>query len=162
MKKFTSAIFVLAIIGAAISAFLYVQHIGLYSTEICEINATFDCKSVDSSAYSEIYGVPISLMGIIGYGLMALGALLKLLDKKSDRGLDWFLLLSIGGGFAFSLYLTSIEAFVLHAWCIFCVAQQFIILIMFVLAVMVFRKSPHIKTLKEEPKPENYDGESNR
>jgi len=160
MKKIAAAIFVLALLGAAISAFLYVQHIGLYSTEICEINASFDCKTVDSSPYSEIYGVPISLLGMIGYALMALGALLKMLDKKSDRGLDWFLLLSVGGGLAFSLYLTSIEAFVLHAWCIFCVAQQIIILIMFILVVACCWSGRRMKNLKK-PKPEDYDGESN-
>lgn len=153
MKKLVGVIFILALIGVGISAFLYVQHIGLFSTEICEINATFDCASVDQSPYSEIFGVPISLLGILGYGLMALGAFLKLLDKKDDRGLDWFLLLTIGGGFAFSLYLTSIEAFVLHAWCIFCLAQQVIILVMFILAVIMFKK---------EPKPETYDRESDR
>lgn len=138
MKKISGAIFILALAGVGISVFLYLQHIGAYSTEICEINATFDCRTVDQSPYSEIYGVPISLLGIIGYGLLLLGALLKFFDRQGDRGLDLFLAAAATGGLAFSLYLTGVEAFILRAWCVFCLSQQVIMLVIFILAVLLY------------------------
>ncbi len=156
MKKLALAIFILAFLGAGISLFLYIQHIGFFSTEICEINATFDCKSVDQSVYSEIFGIPISLLGIIGYTLMMIGAFLKFVDKKKDRGLDYFIMIVTAGGFAFSLYLTSIEAFVLKVWCIFCISSQIVMLAIFILAMLLFIRGRHDIIQTEEIKPESY------
>ena len=76
---------------------------------------------------------------------MALGALVKLFDKSDDRGLNVFLLIASGGGLAFALYLTAMEAFVLHAWCLYCVAQQIDILIIFILALVLFFKENKVE-----------------
>jgi len=141
MKKgLTIAVMILALIGVGISGYLYSLHGGDFSDKACEINETFSCSVVDQSPYSEIYGVPVSLLGIIGYGLLALAALMKLFDKKGDRGLDWFLVLASAGGLAFAMFLTAIEAFVLHAWCLYCVFQQIDIILIFILVLVLFFK----------------------
>ena len=146
MKRGLSiAILVLALIGVGISGYLYSIHGSDFSDKACEINQTFSCGAVDQSPYSELYGIPVSLLGIIGYGLMALGALVKLFDKSDDRGLNVFLLIASGGGLAFALYLTAMEAFVLHAWCLYCVAQQIDILIIFILALVLFFKENKVE-----------------
>ncbi len=141
-KGLAIAIMILALIGVGISVYLFSMHGTDMSDKACEVNATFSCQTVDQSEYSEIFGIPVSLLGIIGYGLLALGALMKALDKAGDRGLDWFLLLTSVGGMAFALYLTAIEAFVLHAWCLYCVAQQIDILLILILVLILFFKQP--------------------
>jgi len=149
MKRGLSiAIIILALIGVGISGYLYSLHGSDFSDKVCEINATFSCGAVDQSSYSELYGIPVSLLGIIGYGLLALGALVKIFDKTGDRGITLFILLASVGGLGFALYLTAVEAFVLHAWCLYCVVQQIDILIIFVLALVLFFKERHdiIKT----------------
>lgn len=138
MKKIAASILVFSVIGFGISFYLYLLHIGSAESAICQINATFDCQTVENSPYSLTFGIPNSILGMIGYGLMTLGALMKLLQKKHDAGTNLFLLLAALGGLGFSLYLTGIEAFVLQAWCIFCIASQVVMLVVFGLVVTLF------------------------
>ena len=139
-RRLAIVIMILALIGVGISSYLFAHHGTDMSEAACEINATFSCQTVDQSAYSEIYGIPVSLLGIIGYGLLVLAALMKFLDKAGDRGLDWFLLLISAGGLAFALYLSAIEAFILNTWCLYCLAQQIDIILIFILALVLFFK----------------------
>ncbi|MFH1142180.1 MAG: vitamin K epoxide reductase family protein [Candidatus Uhrbacteria bacterium] len=139
-------IMILALIGVGISVYLFSIHGSDMTGKACEINSTFSCGTVDQSEYSEIYGIPVSLLGIIGYGLLALAALVKIFDKVGDRGIDWFLLLASLGGMGFALYLTAIEAFVLDAWCLYCVAQQIDIAIILVLVVVLFWKERRVES----------------
>lgn len=139
-KGLAIAIMILALIGVGISGYLFSMHGQDLSDRACEINAIFSCGAVDQSPYSEIVGIPVSLLGIIGYGLLALAALAKIFNKTGDRGLDWFLLLTASGGMAFALYLTAIEAFVLHAWCLYCIFQQIDIIFIFILVLVLFFK----------------------
>ena len=136
-------IMILALIGVGISVYLFSIHGTDMTGKSCEINETFSCGTVDQSVYSEIFGIPVSLLGIIGYGLLAIAALIKFLDKTRDRGLDWFLLVASIGGMGFALYLSAIEAFVLDAWCLYCVAQQIDIALILVLVLILFFKKQH-------------------
>jgi vitamin-K-epoxide reductase (warfarin-sensitive) len=141
MKKSLSIIIVvLSLIGVGFSAYLFSIHGADMAGKACEINSTFSCQTVDQSEYSEIFGIPVSLLGIIGYGLLALAALAKFFDKTGDRGIDRFLLLASVGGMGFALYLTAIEAFVLHAWCLYCVGQQIAIALILILVLVLFFK----------------------
>ena len=90
----------------------------------------------------QLVGVELKnkILGIIGYGLLALAALAKFFDKTGDRGIDRFLLLASVGGMGFALYLTAIEAFVLHAWCLYCVGQQIAIALILILVLVLFFK----------------------
>ena len=55
-------------------------------------------------------------------------------------------------GAGFSLYLTDIELFVLHAICVYCFTQQILIVIIFVLSLIALKTSLH-----EHIKPKNTD-----
>jgi len=154
MKKIAVLILILSCVGVGISLYLYLMRIEAVSSAVCQVDAVFDCMTVDKSPYAVTFGIPNSILGMVGYGLMALGALWKIFDKKEDRGIDWFLLLVTLGGLGFSLYLTSIEAFVLHAWCIFCVASQVVMLAIFALTLVVFFNGKERIGESSELKPE--------
>ncbi len=132
--KLLRTVVVLAVIGVLVSLYTYLYKIGVVDADFCNVNSTLDCASVNASEYSEFLGIPVALLGVIGYGFMALAAWLKS-RNLTDKGLAWFLRAVVLGGFLFSLYLTGIEAFVLHAWCLLCVASQ---LIMLAIAVVTF------------------------
>jgi uncharacterized membrane protein len=91
-----------------------------YSTETqpCSINEKWDCGIVNHSPYAEIASIPVATIGIAGYLLIGVLALMR------RRGL---LLLAALTGMAFALYLTNIEAKVLGVWCLYCVISQAII-----------------------------------
>ncbi len=157
MKKIAATIFMFSLIGIGTSLYLYLIHISAADAAICQVDATFDCKTVDNSPYAITFGIPNSVLGMVGFGLVALGSLWKILEKKRDPGIDLYLLLVTLGGFGFSLYLTGIEAFVLHAWCIFCLASQAVMLAIFILTVILFIKGRSVSIINQP----SYDEESN-
>src|ERR1017187_8866110 len=99
-----------------------------YSTETapCSINEKWDCGIVNHSPYAEIRGVPVAAVGIAGYVLIGILAMLR------RRG--WMLAAALIG-MAFALYLTNIEARVLGVWCLYCVISQGIIAVVTLLSI---------------------------
>ena len=82
---------------------------------------------MNQSPYAELSGVPVAVLGILGYLAIALLA----------AGRRYRLTLAFAlGGLAFSLYLTHVEAHVLGVWCIYCVASLVVISIT-VLAALI-------------------------
>lgn len=115
----------LAIAGIIVSGLAWHVH---YSTETqpCSINEKWDCGIVNHSPYAEIRGVPVATIGIAGYLLIGVLALMR------QRAL---LLLAALAGMAFALYLTNIEAKVLGVWCLYCVISQAVIAAITLLAI---------------------------
>jgi len=95
-------------------------------TSPCSINEKWDCGIVNKSPFAVFLGVPVAIIGIAGYLLLAVLAL---------RRAWWLLLLFAMGGLVFSLYLTRIEWKVLEIWCIYCVINVFTIAFLTLLAL---------------------------
>jgi uncharacterized membrane protein len=107
----------LALAGLIVSSLALQVHYST-GTEPCSINERWDCGVVNHSTFAEIDHIPVAAIGIAGYLLLALLALLR------RRGL-LFLAALLGLGFA--LYLTHIEKDILQVWCLYCVISQAII-----------------------------------
>ena len=95
-------------------------------TAPCSINEKRDCGIVNHSPYAEVRGVPVAAIGVMGYLVIGVFAMLR------RRGL---LLAAALVGTAFALYLTNIEARVLGVWCLYCVISQGIIALLTLLAI---------------------------
>ena len=135
MKKLSIAVFILSLLGVAISSYSLSLHTQDSST-FCNISATFNCDIVNKGVYSEIGGIPVALFGIIGYAVLAVGSLLMTRKKV------WFTLTLIAGliGFVFALYLTSIEVFTLKTYCIVCLSSQAVILLIMIVLIVFYRR----------------------
>jgi vitamin-K-epoxide reductase (warfarin-sensitive) len=121
--RFTAPIVLLAIIGLALSAVSLVAHYRTTPTEFCDIGETFNCDIVNRSVYSEIFNVPVALIGAIGYA-----ALIVLAVVRRAAALPSILLFAGAAlGLGFSLYLTYVEARILFVWCILCLSSLGII-----------------------------------
>jgi uncharacterized membrane protein len=66
-----------------------------------------------------VFGLPVALLGIVGYSLIL--ALATAYRNKAETPV--ILLITSLAGLGFSLYLTYVEGFVLHAWCILCLTS---------------------------------------
>ncbi len=130
MRKWLWAIIILSIVGLAVASYSFFHNQGLASGEFCAIGDTFDCDVVNKGPYSKIFGIPVSLIGIVGYAFLGAAAYLKMRDLK-DGLTTMFLLGSAAVGFGFTLYLTSLEAFVLETWCLLCLTSQAIMALIF-------------------------------
>lgn len=126
----------LALFGVVLSTYSLAHKTGFTSGAICNISNTFSCDIVNQGPYSEIYGLPVAALGVVGYALLFIGALMKM-KNPHDKGLSLFILLASYGGLAFALYLTSLEAFVLYAWCIVCLLSQATIASLAVLSSLI-------------------------
>ena len=131
----------LAFLGVADSIYLLVLK---YTQAEVMCIGNHGCLTVNNSSYSMIYGIPVSLIGILGYLCIA-GTLF--LENRLKFFKEQGALLVFGEalvGVIFSAYLTWIEISVLHAACPFCVGSAVIIFLIFILAVVRLIKQPNI------------------
>lgn len=111
------------VIGFCVSTYLYLSSL-LNVPIACPIIDSTSCMKVNDSTYSRFLGMPVSLLGIIGYSMLLIN--LPLIDKR------WGFLsfcLMIMCALAFSVYLMTVSIFVIKALCIWCAVSAGIICI---------------------------------
>jgi uncharacterized membrane protein len=119
------AVPILALIGIGISIYLG-------SVEASGVDAVCgpvgDCNAVQQSEYASILGLPIGVLGVIGYAVLLGGWLVARL--AGGRIADFGIILAAAvaaGGTLFSTYLTFLEPFVIGATCLWCLTSAVII-----------------------------------
>jgi uncharacterized membrane protein len=123
----------LALIGVLISGYLVWSEVTNVAT-ICPQTGGFNCDLVQNSIYSRVGPIPVAVLGLAGYLAILLGLMLEtrvLLLVERGRLIMFGLTLI---GFLFSLYLTAMEAFVLHAWCVWCVGSAITMTLLFIVS----------------------------
>jgi vitamin-K-epoxide reductase (warfarin-sensitive) len=113
------AVALTAVAGAMVSSVSLDHHYRTSKTAFCDFAESFNCDLVNRSSYSVVLGVPVALIGILGYLLIL--ALATIYRDKAET--PFMLLVASVGGLAFAFYLTYIEKFVLGAWCILCLGS---------------------------------------
>ena len=130
-------IMALAVVGVYLAVRALQIH---YSTGLtpCSINDVWDCGVVNRGPYSVIYGVPVALIGVIGYSFLLVMEALK----------KWRVMaVAAVGALGFSLYLTHLEASVIQAWCEYCVGSLITISLITLLAIIqvIVRRRPRAR-----------------
>ena len=134
------AIVLLALVGLLVATYLWLYKIGVLGELQC---GTGSCEAVQASRYAELFGIPVAFYGVAGYAtLMALGLAALQPRFAGDRRAVVLLATLATVGFAFSLYLTAIELFVLHEICRWCVVSAVIMTAIWVLSIMGLRSRP--------------------
>jgi uncharacterized membrane protein len=124
-RRLRIAVGALALAGLGVAGYLtWVHYADL--DPVC-VGGGGGCERVQSSDYAELAGVPVALLGLIGYG-----AILASLAIPGDPGRFAGALLALAG-FGFSAWLTYVELFEIDAICQWCVASA---VIMTALAVL--------------------------
>jgi len=119
-------VIVLAALGIAVAAYLAnVETTG--NAAVC--GPVGDCNAVQESEYAEVLGVPIGVLGVIGYA--AIGVLW--LASRIARGTladASLVLIGVGAwlGTLFSIYLTFLEPFVIGATCMWCITSALVMM----------------------------------
>lgn len=121
---------VLAVVGLAIASYLtYVHYAGIKPA----CTAGESCTKVQTSVYSKLAGVPVALIGLLGY-IAILSSLLLPEGENARLATMAFTLI----GFGFSAYLTYRELFSIHAICEWCASSAGIMTVMMCLSVWRF------------------------
>ncbi len=98
-----------------------------------------DCETVNNSRYAAVGGVPVALIGAVGYLLILF---LLLLDRPGGNPKEAVRFALFGvtlAGTVYSAYLTYLEFFVLQAVCPFCVVSALVMVGLFVLSLIRLR-----------------------
>ncbi len=136
---------VLATVGLGTASYLTFLHFSETSTSFCIIGS--DCDIVRHSKYSQVLGVPVALIGALGYiGILAL-ALIPL--KSNTKVLALFVLSLVG--FAYSAYLTYLEVFSLGALCSWCLISFAAISLIFLVGLALMSRFRNLLTGKSRP-----------
>jgi uncharacterized membrane protein len=128
----------MSLIGLFVSAYLYLYKIGRIGTLAC---GSGGCETVQASSWSRVAGVEVALVGVLGYAALLVVALIALQPAFAGRRWPPSLLFIIAAiGMLFTIYLTSLELFVIRAICRWCVGSAAIITSIFVLALLEQRR----------------------
>ena len=118
---------VIAVLGLAVSGYLLFA----YQTAGPMVCLTeHGCEAVRASRFSVVLGLPVPLYGVFYY--FGLGVLAALWDPQGRRLHLWLRILT-GAGLAGSAWLTYLEAFVIKAWCSWCVTSAVLTVVAFLL-----------------------------
>jgi uncharacterized membrane protein len=123
---------VLSLVGVLISVYLTLHKFGMIGSLVC---GTGSCETVQSSKWAVFMGVPVPLVGLVGYLVLLVIALLGLQPERRGGAIPWLLFLLADIAFTFTLYLTYLEAFVIHAWCRWCLVSAALVTLIWLAAL---------------------------
>jgi uncharacterized membrane protein len=139
LSRITIALIAFTIIGLLVSIYMTIYKI-TSNDSMCI--GSKDCSVVNQSRYSEIYGIPVAVVGALGYAAILAVILLERnpgFFKQNGTMLLFGLSLT---GFLFTLYLIFLETTLIKAYCPFCITSQAAMIIIFILSVIRVVRQP--------------------
>lgn len=137
LRRILGAVAALSVVGLSISVYLTSIYL---SGGVALCLGSGGCSTVQASPFAWILGIPIPTLGAAAYVLVILLSLLALRDSERQEAV----LLALFGfalvGLLFSAYLTILELFVIHAICLWCVASAVVMVAVFALTAMAWRR----------------------
>jgi uncharacterized membrane protein len=118
----------LAAAGLLLSAYLTWVHFAQVAP-VC-VGGSGGCETVQSSRYATVLGVPVAVLGLVGYAGLLFSAVLR-----GELGVYLGFMIALVGTL-FSAYLTYLEVFVIHAICQWCVASAAIMVAALICAAL--------------------------
>jgi uncharacterized membrane protein len=129
----------LALLGLAVS--IYMTIFKLTDNErMCLGNG--GCSKVNSSAYAEVYGIPVAVVGIGGYAVIAALVFMEDRNKFLEQNGTMLVFGLTLIGFLFTLYLVYVELALIKALCPFCVTSQITMTLLFILSIIRLARQP--------------------
>lgn len=119
---------VLASIGLALSAYLTYVHYNIDAL-VC---GTGGCELVQTSEYSEMFGLPIAIFGIVLFVALIFGIVLRELRPEFNDVISTGVLMILLTAVLYWGYLTYLELYVIHAVCQWCVATSIATLLLLI------------------------------
>lgn len=129
---------VLALGGVFVSAYLTLYKLGYIGQLSCSIGS---CETVQLSKWAKFLGLPVAAWGVAYYvAVLATAIAGTLPDFTESRRVSAILLAEAILGFLFTAYLTSLEAFVIHAYCIYCLGSAALVTLILIASVLEYRE----------------------
>ena len=121
-QSITIVSLVLSLTGLALSAYLTYVHYNLDAL-VC---GTGGCELVQTSEYSEMFGVPIALFGLLMFAVLAGAIVLRAVRPDLAEYISTGIVMILVAAIVYWAYLTWLELNVIHAVCQWCVATSIV------------------------------------
>ncbi len=142
--RYRQAIALLALVGLFVALYLWLHALGFGGAIKC--GASGGCETVQTSQWAVFLGLPVAFYGVVGYLAILVVAIVALRPVAlSQPRWSKSLVLLATVGFGFTVYLTYLELFVIHAICRWCIGSAVIITAIWVVSLLSL-KSPAIHT----------------
>ena len=129
----------LSLAGIFVALYLLLYKLGMIGNLSCSVGS---CETVNSSKWATFLGLPVAGWGVAWYVAMFVLAVVSTGARFAESPLVSLVLLGVAAsGLIFSLYLTYLELFVIHAICQWCVVSAVIVTIIFFFCVADYRES---------------------
>jgi len=134
---------ILCVVGLANATYLTVEHFSIDDMFCPFDGGHVDCILVNTSVYSDIFNIPIAILGMLYYliCLVSFVILKKIKKRNVFQGLSFLTFF----GFLFSIWLTYVQVGILKAVCTYCLLSAFISLCLFVLDLVFILKNNFYK-----------------
>jgi uncharacterized membrane protein len=128
----------IALVGLFVALYLTLYKVGVIGELTCSVGS---CETVNTSRWSTFLGLPVAAWGLGYYATVVVVALVSLSERFEDsRRLALGMLLLTAWGALFSLWLTYLELFVIHAICQWCVISAVLAFALFVVTWLDWRE----------------------
>ena len=132
MKTLYIYIKALSLVGVGLAVYLLGSQIFQPSFQPCRINGTVNCDAIISGEVSKTFGLPTPLIGLVGYLVIFVSAVLK--KQKLMVSMAVF-------GLVFCLWIAYREFFELRVICPVCILCQVTMLGVFLFSLLTLKNS---------------------
>jgi uncharacterized membrane protein len=122
------ALIVLSVLGILLATYLFYNFLTKPLFESCYFNSRINCDAVTKGSLSTLFGIPVSLIGLLGYITILFSSVFK--KKLLVLGMSTF-------GMVFCLFITYQELFILKVICPVCLTCQLVMLVVFILSLVL-------------------------
>ena len=137
--------------GLFLGAYLTLYKFGIIGTLACGVSS---CETVQTSRWSVFLGIPVATWGAGFYAVMLALVLAGLQPRFAEsRPLATTMLALTAWGVVFTAWLNYLEAFVIHAWCEWCLGSAAMVLVLFLLALADWRATRAEASASAEGEP---------
>ena len=120
------ALIIQSSLGILLAIYLFYNFLTKPLVESCYFNSHINCDAVTKGSLSTLFGIPVSLVGLVGYVVILLSSIFK--QKLLVLAMSTF-------GMVFCLFITYQELFIIKVICPVCLTCQLVMLTVFLLAI---------------------------
>jgi uncharacterized membrane protein len=143
---------IIAIVTAGIGLLVsvYLSWVKITNQDVLCFKGMDDCNIVNTSSFSVWRGIPVAFLGVLGYLIILI--ILQILPnpKIQTSGIILALFSIAAFGTLYSLYLTYVELFVIHAVCPWCLTSAISMLSILIISIMMLGKSRRVESISQE------------
>jgi uncharacterized membrane protein len=129
----------LAVLGLLVSIYMTIYKV-TSNNSMCL--GSGDCSTVNASKYSEVNGIPVAVIGVLGYAAILAVHYFENRNRFFKQNGTLIIFGMALTGFLFTLWLIYVEVAILRALCPFCVTSQTAMTLIFIIAVIRLIRQP--------------------